>query len=129
MELMKAYSFLGRSTGIVGHDNINNKSRHEGKDEGLVVNSLSWPWEEEILIDDWSEPIDTKTLNSEYRDVLEWITKEIKLRRKERSKRGKRRENELRVWEIWGRNGGNKELVMKPFYGKYIERRINEIDE
>ena len=38
---MKAYSFLGRSIGIVGHDNINSRSRDEGKDEGLVVNSLS----------------------------------------------------------------------------------------
>ena len=35
------YNFLGRSTGILGHKNINNRSRNEGKDEGLVVNSLS----------------------------------------------------------------------------------------
>ena len=38
MGLMKAYSFLGRSTGILGHDNINNKNGDEGKDEGLGVN-------------------------------------------------------------------------------------------
>ena len=38
---MKAYSFLGRSTGILGHDNISNRNGDEGKNEGLVVNSSS----------------------------------------------------------------------------------------
>ena len=41
IDLCRVYSFLGRSTGILGQVNINNKSRDEGKDEGLVVNSLS----------------------------------------------------------------------------------------
>ena len=38
---MKAYSFLGRSTEILGHDNINNRNGDEGKNEGLVVNLKS----------------------------------------------------------------------------------------
>ena len=41
IDLCRVYSFLGRSTRIVGHANINKRSRDEGKDEGLVVNSLS----------------------------------------------------------------------------------------
>ena len=41
IDLCRVYSFLGRSTGIVGHEKINKRSRDEGKDEGLVVNSLS----------------------------------------------------------------------------------------
>ena len=49
--------------------------------------------------------------------------------RKKESRKGEWRENELRVWEIRGRNGENKELDMKPFYGKYIERRFNKIDK
>ena len=36
-----AYSFIGRSSRILGHENINNKNRDEDKDEGLVVNSSS----------------------------------------------------------------------------------------
>ena len=40
IDLCRVYSFLGRSTGILGHENINNRSRDE-LDEGLVVNSLS----------------------------------------------------------------------------------------
>ena len=40
---------------------------------------MSWPWEEGILMDDLSEPTDIKILNSEYRKVLEWIIKEIKI--------------------------------------------------
>ena len=47
-------------------------------------------------MDDLSEPTDIKILNSEFRKVL----RKSKLRRKERSKRGNRRDNELRVWEI-----------------------------
>ena len=39
IDLCRVYSFLGRSIGILGHENINNKSRDEGNDEGLVVNS------------------------------------------------------------------------------------------
>ena len=35
------YSFLGLSTRILGHANINNRSRDENNGEGLVVNSLS----------------------------------------------------------------------------------------
>ena len=63
MEIIKAYSFLGRSTRILGHDNINNTSRDEGNDKGLVLNSSSCPWEEGILMDDLSKPIDAKILN------------------------------------------------------------------
>ena len=40
-ELCRVYRFLGRSTGILGHDNIKNRSKNEGDEEGLVVNSLS----------------------------------------------------------------------------------------
>ena len=76
IDLCRVYSFLGRSTGILGHKNINNRSRDESKD-GLVVNSMSWPWEEGILTDDLSEPTDIKILNPEYRKILEEIVKEI----------------------------------------------------
>ena len=41
IDLCRVYSFLGRSTGILGHENINNRSRDEELDEGLVVNTLS----------------------------------------------------------------------------------------
>ena len=41
IDLCRVYSFLGRSTRILGHEKINNKSRDESKDEGLVVNSMS----------------------------------------------------------------------------------------
>ena len=51
----------------LGHDNIDNRSRDEGNDEGLVVNSSSSLWEEGILMDDLSKPIDAKILNSEYK--------------------------------------------------------------
>ena len=71
IDLCRVYSFLGLSTVILGHENINNRSRDESKDEGLVVNSMSLPWEEGILMDDFSEPTDIKILNSEYIKVLE----------------------------------------------------------
>ena len=38
-DVCRVYSFLGRSTRILGHENINNRSRDEGNDDGLVVNS------------------------------------------------------------------------------------------
>ena len=41
IDLCRVYSFLGRSTRILGHENINDRSRDEELDEGLVVNSLS----------------------------------------------------------------------------------------
>ena len=41
IDLCRVYSFLGRSTGILGHENVNNRSRDEELDEKLVVNSLS----------------------------------------------------------------------------------------
>ena len=41
IDLCRVYSFLGRSTRILGHDNINNRNGDEGKKEGLVVNSSS----------------------------------------------------------------------------------------
>ena len=41
IDLCRVYSFLGRSRGILGHENINNRSRDEELDERLVVNSLS----------------------------------------------------------------------------------------
>ena len=41
IDLCRVYSFLGQSTGILGHENINNRSRDEELDEGLVINSLS----------------------------------------------------------------------------------------
>ena len=41
IDLCRVYSFLGRSTGILGHENIKFWSRDEELDEGLVVNSLS----------------------------------------------------------------------------------------
>ena len=68
MEIIKAYSFLGQSIGILGHNSINNKSRDESNGEGLVVNSPSQPWEEGILMDDLSKPINARILNSEYRE-------------------------------------------------------------
>ena len=41
IDLCRVYSFLGRSTGILGHENSNNRSRDEGNDERVVVNSSS----------------------------------------------------------------------------------------
>ena len=41
IDLCRVYSFLGRSTRILGHDNINSRNGDEGKNEGLVVNSSS----------------------------------------------------------------------------------------
>ena len=41
IDLCRVYSFLGRSTGILGHENINNRGRDEDKDEGLVLNFFS----------------------------------------------------------------------------------------
>ena len=38
MKLCRMYSFLGRSTGILGHGNINNRSIDESNDESLMVN-------------------------------------------------------------------------------------------
>ena len=75
MELIKAYSFLGQSTRILGHENINNRSRDEGDDEGLVVNSSSWLWEG-VLMGDLSKPTIATILNSEYKEGI-GMTKEI----------------------------------------------------
>ena len=97
MELIKAYSFLGRSTGILGHANINNRSRDEGNDEKLVVNSSSGPWEEGILMDDLSKPTVAMILNSEYKKVV--IRNLNNVERKEI--RGEEEiENEMRSWAI-----------------------------
>ena len=67
---MKAYSFLGRSTGIPGHNNINTGSWDENNGEGfdgqlyeLTVRGREFFWIRESL----SNPIDARILSSDYK--------------------------------------------------------------
>ena len=67
---MKAYSFLGRSTGIPGHNNINIGSWDENNGEGfdgqlseLTVRGREFLSIREIL----SNPIDARILSSDYK--------------------------------------------------------------
>ena len=71
---MKAYRFLGRSVGILGHNNINIGSWDENNGEGfygqlskLTMRGREFLWIREGL----SNPINARILSSDYKSRIE----------------------------------------------------------
>ena len=71
---MQAYSFLGQSTGVLGHNNINigpwdenNREGFDGQLSELTVRGREFLWIREGL----SNPIDARILSSDYKSRIE----------------------------------------------------------
>ena len=114
MEIIKAYSFLGQSTGILGHQNINNRSRDEGNDEGVVVNSSNWPREEVVLMDDLSKPTNAKILNSEYKKSI-GMNNYGNLNHVEKKRSMREKKKEIMRWKVGqlGEKGSKRERELE----------------
>ena len=107
---MKAYSFLGRSTGILGHNSINIWSWDESNGEsfGVQLSELTVRGREILWIrDGLSNPLDARILSSDSK--RSWEEELRKSRLEERKEAGE--QNKERSWEV-GRSrerGGGRE--------------------